>query len=479
MRRPSYIFLLFILSTSYTSGQNTRLDSLITAFNKNTVEDTNKIKTSNLICWEYFITSDYKESAKYAEQSILLAGKLNFLKGKAEAINYLGNIHAQKAEYSEALSKYNESLKIKIEIDDIKGQGAAYNNIGNVQCSLGNLAASLENHFKSLKIREKLGNKNNISQSYANISNVYKAQKNNDKALDYALKALEIQKNLENDYALGMTFNNIGGIYDDMKDYAGAIENHLLSLKYKEKIGDKYGIALSYYNIGGIQYRTKNFKAAEENSLKSLQISEEIGDNLNTARAYIQLGFIQNAKKNYPDAKTYFDKALKIGLQTNSKPLIRDLYLAELSLDSLTSNWKSAFLNLQQFVLYRDSIVNDENSKAIAQQQMQFEFDKKEALLNEQQANERALANADKKQQNIIIGFAAVGIIVLVYFLVSSNKRQRLTQKQKMLIEEQKNTVDEKQKEILDSIHYAKRIQSSLLPTEKYIEKSINRLANK
>ena len=36
--------------------------------------------------------------------------------------------------------------------------------------------------------------------------------------------------------------------------------------------------------------------------------------------------------------------------------------------------------------------------------------------------------------------------------------------------------ISEKQKEILDSIHYAKRIQSSLLPTDIYIEKCMNRL---
>lgn len=32
-------------------------------------------------------------------------------------------------------------------------------------------------------------------------------------------------------------------------------------------------------------------------------------------------------------------------------------------------------------------------------------------------------------------------------------------------------SVEEKQKEILDSIHYAKRIQTALLTSEKYIEK--------
>jgi len=44
-----------------------------------------------------------------------------------------------------------------------------------------------------------------------------------------------------------------------------------------------------------------------------------------------------------------------------------------------------------------------------------------------------------------------------------------LIELQKKLVEDQKNMVDIKQKEILDSIRYAKRIQTSLLPSEKYI----------
>ncbi|MBC7863067.1 MAG: hypothetical protein IAF38_08830 [Bacteroidia bacterium] len=42
-------------------------------------------------------------------------------------------------------------------------------------------------------------------------------------------------------------------------------------------------------------------------------------------------------------------------------------------------------------------------------------------------------------------------------------------EKAKTLIEEQKKIVDEKQKEVLDSIHYAKRIQTALITSEKYI----------
>jgi hypothetical protein len=44
-----------------------------------------------------------------------------------------------------------------------------------------------------------------------------------------------------------------------------------------------------------------------------------------------------------------------------------------------------------------------------------------------------------------------------------------------VIISRQKEIVEEKQKEVLDSIRYAKRIQNSLLPTDRYIDKVLKR----
>ena len=52
----------------------------------------------------------------------------------------------------------------------------------------------------------------------------------------------------------------------------------------------------------------------------------------------------------------------------------------------------------------------------------------------------------------------------------------KINKEQNKIISLQKDIVEEKQKEILDSIRYAKRIQNSLLPSEKYIEKNILKL---
>ena len=55
-------------------------------------------------------------------------------------------------------------------------------------------------------------------------------------------------------------------------------------------------------------------------------------------------------------------------------------------------------------------------------------------------------------------------------------QRLRLTNKQKKIIEQQKHVIEEKQKEMLDSIHYAKRIQRALLTSEKYIHRKMKEL---
>lgn len=56
---------------------------------------------------------------------------------------------------------------------------------------------------------------------------------------------------------------------------------------------------------------------------------------------------------------------------------------------------------------------------------------------------------------------------------------QKKTEQQAHEIEMEKLLVEEKNKEILDSIHYSKRIQKALLPSEKYIERNLKRLIKK
>lgn len=82
-----------------------------------------------------------------------------------------------------------------------------------------------------------------------------------------------------------------------------------------------------------------------------------------------------------------------------------------------------------------------------------------------------------------------LGIIILALSLIGWNRlfskeiilRKQAEEKVNEAFDElkkQHKIIEEKNKEILDSLHYAKRIQQALLPTNKFIELRINKLQN-
>jgi hypothetical protein len=146
-------------------------------------------------------------------------------------------------------------------------------------------------------------------------------------------------------------------------------------------------------------------------------------------------------------------------------------------------DYKMAVKMLELNVNMRDSIKNSELKKAALRQAMKYEFEKEQAIREtefkkENEIREQA-AREEHMRKNMLIVFILVVLTTVVIFSIMLYKRFRLTQKQKDLIEEQKVLVEEKQGEILDSIRYAQRIQKSLLPTEKYLEKNIRKFDNK
>ena len=80
---------------------------------------------------------------------------------------------------------------------------------------------------------------------------------------------------------------------------------------------------------------------------------------------------------------------------------------------------------------------------------------------------------ANKKNQQLIT-FGVTGILLIVIIFSSLlYKRFRLSNKQKTIIEQQKHLVEEKHKEIKDSINYAERIQRSFLASDELLNNNL------
>ena len=515
-----FILMLLLQANGGLFSQTKKIDSLIFVL-KTVKEDTNRVNALNAIAGE--LRNKNPDTAIYfADQALALSAKNNYAKGNAEACfwigtaltnkakykdavseflkglpyselvkdqkisariyNGIGNVYLAQGDYHEALKNYSLSLKIRNEIADRQGAATCYNNIGNVFFNLGNYPEALKNFFSALKIREAIGNKEDIAASYNNIGVVYRNQGNYDEAMSNYQFSLKMRQSIGDKQGVATSYNNIGNICLARGNYSEALKNYLLSLEIEKEFSDEKGIADSYDNIGIVYKNQGNYSGALESHLASLKIRDSIGDKSGIAHSCLNLGRLFLLQKKWSEARQYFNRCLMFSKEIGGKEGIKFSYEGLAKADSATGDFKSSFNNYKMFTLYRDSLTNADNVKKTVQSQMQYQFDKKasaDSIQNSEQLKQVVLKHNQEIQQQKIYSYGgAIGFALMLVVAGVSFRAYRNKQKANEIISAQKLLVEEKQKEILDSIQYAKRIQESLLPTEKYIDKSIERLRN-
>ena len=169
---------------------------------------------------------------------------------------------------------------------------------------------------------------------------------------------------------------------------------------------------------------------------------------------------------------------------------IKSAYLTLSSIYEGLGNYKLAFENHKLYSRFNDSIYNDENTRKTIETDLKYHFDKK--TMNTRLENERRqiLMEEKAKEQRLIIYFGTGFLVLVIAFAIYAfrsfklkqrTNRQLSVQKEEIItqrdeIERQRNIVQEKNKSLTDSIYYAKRIQQSLMPSEKFLERIMKKL---
>ncbi|HRH12659.1 MAG TPA: hypothetical protein PLU73_14155, partial [Bacteroidia bacterium] len=141
----------------------------------------------------------------------------------------------------------------------------------------------------------------------------------------------------------------------------------------------------------------------------------------------------------------------------------------------------SAVKYYAQHIYLKDSLLSEENKQIAEELAAKYQSDLKdkenENLKQQAQLREEVISKKSFTIQ-LMIGASVImlGLMIIVFISRQKVKRSRaLVQEKQLETERQKIMIENKQKEILDSIKYAKRIQESLMPTEKFISKILNK----
>ncbi len=461
MRRLRSILILFlILKTFFCVCKEVNVDSLKNelAFAK---EDIHKLEMLNTLIEAI---NDDNVWAKYNDILGLLSQKLMLnddpvIKQRAKKfygdyLNNQGYIHNNLGDISTALDYFHKSIKIQEEVGDKQGLAYSLNNIGFIYNNQGDIVRALEYYEKSLKLREAIDDKEGIAQSLSNIGNLFEQTGDKSKALRYFYQGLRLREAINDKLGQGYSFQNIGKIYEEQGNFDKALDFYQKALDIRNEIDDKQGIAYSLYNLGMLYSKQNKTDLALENALASLELSKRIG---------------------YPS---------NIGAAAN---LLQEIYVKQNKFDK-------AYYMLQLSEQMSDSIYNSELQKNSVKKQFQYEFEKKEVIAKAEQEKKDIEYN-DKILKNRIIIFSIVaGLCVVLLFSFFLYRRVKIIQNQNAIIESQKIEVDKQreiainrsvvaenqkeiieahQKEIVDSINYAQRIQYALLANENLLKRSL------
>ena len=484
VRKCKFLFLFCLITFMVRAQQSALFTSAIDSLESlvsQSLNDSSKVK----LLGELSDECDIVDIPKYAEPLISICEKhlkeekkgthaFNlYLKCLSDAQSNFGYYLKQQGKINLALENYEKALAIKKQLDDKDGTALLLNNIAMIYYNQGSIEQALAVNLQSLKIQEEIGNEEGIANSLNNIAGIHDNQGEIQKALEYYKKSLSIREKIGDQRGIATSLNNIGFIYLGKGDTTTAINYCKKTQQIHEKLKDKVGLAYDLNNLGFIYLNQGKIDTAHEYYSASLKIREEIGDKKGMAFSYNNLATIYFKQKNYKRAIELSRKALSTGEDLGFPFIIRDAALSLKNTYQATKQTSEALAMYELYIQMRDSINNLETKKSTIKSEFKYEFEKKEAVLKEQQSKERSIAEEKSQKQKLIIWTFVLGLLLVMIFLVIVFSQLQKTKKQKILINEQKLLVDEKQKEILDSIKYAKRIQFALLASENLLNSNL------
>lgn len=384
----------------------------------------------------------------------------------------------------QAITLARLGLDLADKIKSEKGKGVCMANISLGFYYMGDYNRALYYQQKALNIKEKIKDTAQIAISLNNIANIYDDLKNYRKALDYYKKSIALMYSSNYEKGIASLLNNIGLMFSNLQQYDSAIYYFEKSYIANKNLNNYEGLGMVFTNLAGIYFEEGKYAKCIEYDTKALEVRQKTNDQFQIASSLNNLGNDYCRNNEADKAIDFHMKALAIGQAIGAKELIKFAYdgLSESYLS--LGNYKQAYIYSDKFNDIKDSIFNEESAKSLNELSVRFETEKKEQQ-NIILQKENELSVKTIKQQRITTYYIISGLVGLLLFSIFVYRAYRQKQKaneiiteqknevekQKSIIEKQKQLVEEHQKEILDSIRYAKRIQRALLPTEKYISK--------
>ncbi|HEU4717938.1 MAG TPA: SpoIIE family protein phosphatase [Bacteroidia bacterium] len=429
--------------------------------------DTNKINEVFAKIWPMHyrnMDSAMMLSGYCYQQALQTKNKLFILRTQ----HMVGVLDQEAGNYNGSILFLDSAITLAQELKDEKRLGHLYNSIGMSYYLAGNYSKGMEYVIMSAKLKEKIGDVPGTITTYLNISALYEEQNDTANARKYAQQAYDVCGRSGTADLLPEVNDAMGKALLSCGDTVRGKAYLLKALDEAKKTNTPLKSVTTLENLSTLALSRGDTAEARKYILAFEDACGRTQDKMHLTGLYAAYAKYFWLKKNYHMSEKY--SRIAIGLAGKEKPEVQaamyDVYAKALVAQNKTVEAISA---LERLSALKDSA--SEISMKMAARRISEEYESQKNAneirhLNEtQKQNEAELERKNELIAVVVPGLVLISVFAFLLFRVYRRDKRNinLLQLKNKEIEIKNNIISSRNKDISDSISYARRIQDALL----------------
>jgi len=420
----------------------------------------------------YYFDDKYEKAIINFRKALKLSKEVNNILAEADCYKGIGESSKNLSDYKSSLNAYKRALRIFNAENNIVDVAEIEYQMGTVFKELDDSEKALLLFYKSLITFEKKKKKDYSVVVLNNIGELLRVEKQYEKSEKYLKKAekIALENNFSDLYADTLTL--MGGLYEELKKYKISEEKYKKAIVILVKKKDNFRLATSYNNLGELYRKTGHFELAKNNYLKALELYRNLGFQWGESASLANLGVVLYKMGNIEEAVLNLIKAKDIAEKKKIPKLKEFIYNNISKVYERKGELLNALKYYKKYIAVNNKILNNDRIKKFAEMQTKYETERKDRELE--------ISRLKLNRQNLISKAFIIGFVIVLFFVFLVYSRYRIKKRANTKLSKinldlinAKKIIEEKNLHITDSIKYALRIQSAILPNDNEMIKAL------
>lgn len=352
---------------------------------------------------------DVERGLLYCDSAEQLAESLDYGEGVMLAQYYRASGLSARGENVDALLEIRKALTYVEAQQDTHMMVRCYDRLGSIYTALEMYEPASETLLRGAGLSELSGELRVAAIVYYQLGKTFWLLENNVKSKQYFQQSLQLMEEL-GDYSLHAPFYSALAASIQKTEPDSAVIIFRQAIDFCREHNTPYYFPSIYNNMGRVLYDLGNKREALDCYYQALNYGHQFNDVALLAELHNNLGDLHIDRNQLDSAAFYINKSLAFAEENQILFNQQRTYQQLSKLNEKRQNYEEAYDYLQKTFVIRDSIYNSNVERQIQINADQFQLERKEKQIAEQ---ELELVQAENRS-NRMVTFGVIGLLLIV-----------------------------------------------------------------